>query len=624
MDLVRSLQHSRRKQQGAGGAAAGMDGRQVREKKTPKLDRRNAVKNIEYEIGGGNSVDSVGWGGGDGGGFRTRSLDISPSSPSTLPPTPVYFASQTSFRIGGEVEGEFDSLCRSLGLSGPEDFAITPADWAAASMDRSTADHVVDDFTKEVEGRLRPSAEESLPDRRDEDRQDALRGRFNRSVRVSDDVRHKLGSESRFLQYNVSSAAAGGGGGIKGARPSMLVPPPSMSLPSHDQTSSTWDLFNALAPADGANGIVANGRGIESSDSEEEEPQDVNAADDQSGNSDQEDEKEVRLVVIPADRTGSCSSSNSMDDDSPSAIVEGMYTISPYGKLKRNMVYWEKGRRLGSGSFGTVYEAISDNGFFFAIKEVSLLDQGAEAQQCISQLEQEIALLSQFEHENIVQYYGTDKAESNLYIFLELITQGSLVTVYQNYKLGDLQVSAYTRQILNGLKYLHERNVVHRDIKCANILVDAHGLVKLADFGLAKQTSKINELKSCKGSVYWMAPEVVRPKGSYGAPADIWSLGCTVLEMLTRQVPYPNQEWTHVLFHVGRGGQPKIPENLSRDARDFIQQCIQKNPEDRPTAAELLEHPFVTRSLRNSSGSDSSSHGRSRHSLPPLTPSSVR
>jgi len=212
---------------------------------------------------------------------------------------------------------------------------------------------------------------------------------------------------------------------------------------------------------------------------------------------------------------------------------------------------------------------------------------------------QEIALLSQFEHENIVQYYGTDKEESKLYIFIELVTQGSLSSLYQKYKLRESQVSAYTRQILNGLLYLHERNVVHRDIKCSNILVHANGSVKLADFGLAKEMSKINMLRSCKGSVYWMAPEVINPKKMYGPSADIWSLGCTVLEMLTRQIPFPNVEWTNAFFMIGRGEQPPIPNYLSKEAQDFIGQCVRVDPDNRPSASQLLEHPFVNRPAGN-------------------------
>ncbi|KAG0514816.1 hypothetical protein BDA96_10G225900 [Sorghum bicolor] len=243
--------------------------------------------------------------------------------------------------------------------------------------------------------------------------------------------------------------------------------------------------------------------------------------------------------------------------DTSSTTTEFMFYTSPNGRSSRKKIRsWTRGALLGSGSFGMVYEAITDEGVFFAVKEVSLFE-GIHAKLCIFQLE-------------------------------------------QKYHLQDNHVSTYTRQILNGLTYLHERNIVHRDIKCANILVHANGSVKLADFGLAKELSKFSAAKSCKGTVYWMAPEVVNPKKTYGPAADIWSLGCTVLEMLTRQVPYPDMEWTQALFRIGKGEAPSIPSALSKDARDFISQCVKSNPEDRPSASELLKHPFlINRSMRS-------------------------
>jgi len=296
---------------------------------------------------------------------------------------------------------------------------------------------------------------------------------------------------------------------------------------------------------------------------------------------------------------GTSPESTTDDDDDYASGTTTKANSSRNGKFKRKITSWMRGALLGCSSFGIVYEGISDEGVFFAVKEVCLLDQGSNAQQSILALEQEIALLSQFEHENIVQYYGTDKEESKLYIFIELVTQGSLSSLYQKYKLQESQVSAYTRQILNGLLYLHERNVVHRDIKCSNILVHANGSVKLADFGLAKEMSKINMLRSCKGSVYWMSPEVINPKKMYGPSADIWSLGCTVLEMLTRQIPFPNVEWTNAFFMIGRGEQPPIPNYLSKEAQDFIGQCVRVDPDNRPSASQLLEHPFVNRPAGN-------------------------
>ncbi|WVY92870.1 hypothetical protein V8G54_031958 [Vigna mungo] len=239
---------------------------------------------------------------------------------------------------------------------------------------------------------------------------------------------------------------------------------------------------------------------------------------------------------------------------------------------------WQKGYMLGKGSFGT---------------EVSLLDHRNKGKQCIFQLRQEISLLSQFRHDNIVQYLGTDKDNDKLYIFLEIVTKGSLAVLYQKYQLMDSQVSAYTRQILSGLKYLHDRNVVHRDIKCANILVDTTGSIKLADFGLAKVT-KLNDVKSIGGSLNWMAPEVVNLRScGYGLAADIWSLGCTVLEMLTRQPPYYHLEEMQVILQIGGGEPPPVPASVSTNARDFILECLQADPNKRPTVAQLLDHPFV-------------------------------
>ncbi|CAL5039857.1 unnamed protein product [Urochloa decumbens] len=158
--------------------------------------------------------------------------------------------------------------------------------------------------------------------------------------------------------------------------------------------------------------------------------------------------------------TGTYCSLTMSDDDTSSTTTEAK-TISPDDRFKPKIKSWIRGAHLGHGSFGWVYEGISDEGYFFAVKELSSLDQGSDVQQCILALEQEIELLSQFEHKNIVQYYGTDKEESKLYIFVELITQGSLLSLYQKHRLRESQVSAYTRQILNGLVYLHEQNVVH-------------------------------------------------------------------------------------------------------------------------------------------------------------------
>ncbi|KAF0913989.1 hypothetical protein E2562_026372 [Oryza meyeriana var. granulata] len=503
----------------------------------------------------------------------------------------------TSFRIGGSGDGSRDVqlLCSSLGLSGADDFSIPLANWEKHKAGRSSCS------PSTTQPRDGPPARDSP----------LCRGAAEEPARPAPAVPVLPAKEmprdaaieapSPLVRVDPWEPArpdvkkASGEGGIKGVRPPPVVlkPPPSMARPAVCLVESTWDILRSFAPEEEDRHTHApasrSGGNSARQDAGEEEEEEATVL----------TLEELRLGETSEEFTGTSSLSTTNDDETSSTTTESMFYISPNGRFRRKIQSWNRGMLLGSGSFGTVFEGISDEGVFFAVKEVCLYDQGSNAQQCIFQLEQEIALLSQFEHENIVQYYGTDKEDSKLYIFLELVTQGSLASLYQKYRLRDTHVSAYTRQILNGLTYLHERHIVHRDIKCANILVHANGSVKLADFGLAKEMTKFNALKSCKGTVYWMAPEVVNPKKTYGPEADIWSLGCTVLEMLTRQLPYPDLEWTQALYRIGKGEPPAIPNVLSRDARDFISQCVKPNPEGRPSAAKLLEHPFVNRSMRS-------------------------
>jgi mitogen-activated protein kinase kinase kinase 1 len=188
--------------------------------------------------------------------------------------------------------------------------------------------------------------------------------------------------------------------------------------------------------------------------------------------------------------------------------VPNVWQISRRGLAITN---WEKGGLIGKGSFGSVYKGSDEKGSFFAVKEVSLSDKKG-----LGLLRNEIAILKRLDHENIIQYYGTDRDEEMLYMFLELVSHGTLEQAYKNCPFKESQVSHYTRQILQGLKYLHGCNVIHRDLKCANILVTEFGNIKLADFGLSKCMEDSQSLKPGVGSLLWMAPEVANPKsGGY-------------------------------------------------------------------------------------------------------------
>ncbi|TQD91313.1 hypothetical protein C1H46_023064 [Malus baccata] len=594
-----------------------MDPKKNRRK--PRLERRNAVKHIDYDAASTSS-----------------SLDDSSSSASLY--TRSFDLDRTSFRVEGN-EGDMERIYKTLGL-GPDDFSISEEDWVARKI-RSSSDRL-------------PISRFYGLDSPDSPKPDILREEV---AELSDRVRAVTVAATELTRadsavpsgcYNAAAATSVSTGvcvGIKGVRPPVLKPPPSMRVPVIDDGCSTWDLLRDFAPEGAENPVgkrIDSSSAASSSDEKEEEEEE----EEEEGEVGEEGAVEIEIRdTVPVSE--GCSFTTSNDDDSSSTTtVSPNERISPNGRLKLIITRWEKGDLLGSGSFGSVYEAISDGGCFIAVKEVSLLDKGSQGKQRVYQLEQEIALLSQFEHHNIVQYYGTQKDESNLYIFLELVAKGSLQKLYQTYHLTDSHVSEYTRQILHGLKYLHDRKVVHRDVKCANILVHANGSVKLADFGLAKTIQNMNDIKSCQGTAFWMAPEnsfvtVIRCAGlgiipgwfscmllmpplvvnrksqGYGLPADIWSLGCTVLEMLTGRVPYSNLEWSllvsqqmQALFKIGKGEPPQVPDSLSKDAQNFIHQCLQVDPKKRPTAAQLLIHPFLKRPLPTSSGSASPYHHR--------------
>ncbi|EPS67034.1 mitogen activated protein kinase kinase kinase kkk 3, partial [Genlisea aurea] len=267
---------------------------------------------------------------------------------------------------------------------------------------------------------------------------------------------------------------------------------------------------------------------------------------------------------------------------------------------------WRKGRLLGKGTFGQVYLGFNnENGQMCAIKEVKVISDDQSSKESLRQLNQEITLLRPLAHPNIVRYYGSDLSEETLSVYLEYVSGGSIHKLLQEYgPFGEPVIQNYTRQILAGLAYLHGRNTVHRDIKGANILVDPHGEIKLADFGMAKHIASATSMLSFKGSPYWMAPEVVMNTNGYSLAVDIWSLGCTVLEMAMSKPPWSQYEGVAAIFKIGNSKDiPEIPDHLSSHAKDFIRQCLQRDPSSRPTASQLLAHPFVTNQITPRGGS---------------------
>ncbi|CAE6433499.1 unnamed protein product [Rhizoctonia solani] len=281
-----------------------------------------------------------------------------------------------------------------------------------------------------------------------------------------------------------------------------------------------------------------------------------------------------------------------------------MYEDDEEDEDGKRSIKWIKGALIGSGSFGSVYLGMDAvHGLLMAVKQVELPTGSSQNEErkksMLTALEREIELLKQLQHENIVQYLDSSIDTHHLNIFLEYVPGGSVATLLRNYGAFEETLARnWVRQILQGLNYLHEREIIHRDIKGGNILVDNKGGIKISDFGISKKVednllggSRIHR-PSLQGSVFWMAPEVVK-QTSYTYKADIWSVGCLVVEMLTGQHPWAQLSQMQAIFKIGSLARPTIPPDISPEAEDFLNKTFELDYTIRPTAAELLNHPWV-------------------------------
>uniref|UniRef100_A0A7N6FCH3 Serine/threonine-protein kinase TAO3 n=1 Tax=Anabas testudineus TaxID=64144 RepID=A0A7N6FCH3_ANATE len=250
---------------------------------------------------------------------------------------------------------------------------------------------------------------------------------------------------------------------------------------------------------------------------------------------------------------------------------------------------------IGHGSFGAVYFARNSySNEVVAIKKMSY--NGKQTTEKWQDIIKEVKFLGQLRHPNTIEYKGCYLKDNTAWLVMEycLGSASDLLEVHKK-PLQEVEIAAITHGALLGLAYLHSHNMIHRDVKAGNILLTELGQVKLADFGSASIASPAN---SFVGTPYWMAPEVIlaMDEGQYEGKVDIWSLGITCIELAERKPPLFNMNAMSALYHIAQNDSPTLQSNEWSDPfRSFVDYCLLKIPQDRPSSGELLRHEFVRR-----------------------------
>ncbi|CAO3625893.1 unnamed protein product [Mucor hiemalis] len=276
---------------------------------------------------------------------------------------------------------------------------------------------------------------------------------------------------------------------------------------------------------------------------------------------------------------------HTMKDAEVIAKLRTICTESDPSLVYKNM------KKIGQGASGGVYTAYSDgNDYPVAIKQMNL-EQQPKKELIIN----EILVMKESKQKNIVNFIDSYLWKGDLWVIMEYMEGGSLTDVVTNNMMMEGQIAAVCHEVLEGLQHLHSKGVIHRDIKSDNILLSLYGDIKLTDFGFCAQLNEMQAKRTTMvGTPYWMAPEVVTRK-EYGPKVDIWSLGIMAIEMVEGEPPYLNENPLRALYLIANNGTPKLqnPEALSPIFRDFLAKCLEVEVDRRPSASEMLKHPFL-------------------------------
>uniref|UniRef100_H2Y4H7 non-specific serine/threonine protein kinase n=1 Tax=Ciona savignyi TaxID=51511 RepID=H2Y4H7_CIOSA len=248
--------------------------------------------------------------------------------------------------------------------------------------------------------------------------------------------------------------------------------------------------------------------------------------------------------------------------------------------------------KIGEGSTGVVCIATQrGTGHHVAVKKMNV-----RRQQRRELLFNEVVIMRDYHHENIVDMYSSFLVGDELWVVMEYMEGGALTDLVTRHRLNEPQIATVCVSVLNALAYLHSQGVIHRDIKSDSILLTKDLTVKLSDFGFCAQiSSDVPKRKSLVGTPYWMAPEVVS-RSPYGPEVDIWSLGIMIMEMVDKEPPYFDEAPLHAMRRIRDMPPPKLKHPHKVNPPPHSHLILVRDPSTRSTASELLQHPFLRKS----------------------------
>ncbi|XP_023778899.1 serine/threonine-protein kinase PAK 5 isoform X2 [Cyanistes caeruleus] len=247
--------------------------------------------------------------------------------------------------------------------------------------------------------------------------------------------------------------------------------------------------------------------------------------------------------------------------------------------------------KIGEGSTGIVCIATEKH----TGKQVAVKKMDLRKQQRRELLFNEVVIMRDYHHENVVDMYNSYLVGDELWVVMEFLEGGALTDIVTHTRMNEEQIATVCLSVLRALSYLHNQGVIHRDIKSDSILLTSDGRIKLSDFGFCAQVSKeVPRRKSLVGTPYWMAPEVIS-RLPYGTEVDIWSLGIMVIEMIDGEPPYFNEPPLQAMRRIRDNLPPRVKDmhKVSSVLRGFLDSMLVREPSQRATAQELLRHPFL-------------------------------